>query len=127
MDQELLWKLEQSHQKLKDLEEKLFIVVQQIIELKNFGESLEEIKTNEGKEILASLGKGVFVKSEIKDKKLFIDVGLGTLIRKDLGETQKVLRDQVLRLENMKVELESGMETLNQEVGTLIGQIENKD
>ena len=54
-------------------------------------------------------------------------MGLGTLIRKDLGETQKVLRDQVLKLENMKVELESGMETLNQEVGTLIGQIENKD
>ena len=127
MDQELLWRLEQSHQKLKDLEEKLSIVVQQIIELENFGESLEEIKTNEGKEILASLGKGVFVKSEIKDKKLFIDVGSGTLIRKDLGETQKVLRDQVSKLENMKVELESGMETLNQEVSTLIGQIENKD
>ena len=80
MDVELLMNLEKASQQSREIEEKLKVVEQQVAELESFRVSLDALKNSDEKEILASLGRGVFVKSDIKDEKFFVDVGSGIFV-----------------------------------------------
>jgi prefoldin alpha subunit len=127
MDQELMMKLEMTHRQSQEIEEKAGIIDKQINELKVFEQSLIGLKDTEEKEMLASLGKGVFVKSDIKDKELFVEVGAGYLVKKSPEETATVLNGQVARLGEMKMQLEMELERVNGELQQMMGELEKKE
>jgi prefoldin alpha subunit len=122
--EELIALLGNKYEYSKELEEKIGIVDKQIYELQHFQVHLGEIDKNKEKEILASLGKGVFVKSEIKDDKLFVDVGSGVLIRKDSREAREVIEDQLRKLGEMRLVVQGHIEKLGEELQDLVRDIE---
>jgi prefoldin alpha subunit len=122
---ELMMKMQESYQQSREIEEKLQIIDQQIVELQRFEISLNDMDKNESKEMLASLGKGVFVKSEMKKEKLFVDVGAGVYVRKDVDDAKKVVLEQLKRLGELRIQLIGENERLNEIVRGMVGEVEN--
>ena len=124
MDDELIIKLQETHRQSQEIEEKFKVVEQQLDELQKFASSLEDLDKNSNKEILASLGKGVYIKSDIKDEKLFVDVGSGILVRKSIEESRQVVEEQSKKLNEMKIQLVAGNETIAEKMRGLIEKVE---
>ena len=124
MDDELIIKLQETHRQSQEIEEKFKVVEQQLDELQKFASSLEDLDKNSNKEILASLGKGVYIKSDIKDEKLFVDVGSGILVRKSIEESRQVVEEQSKKLNEMKIQLVAENETIAEKMRGLIEKVE---
>lgn len=124
MDDELIIKLQETHRQSQEIEEKFKVVEQQLDELQKFASSLEDLDKNSNKEILASLGKGVYIKSDIKDEKLFVDVGSGVLVRKSIEESRQVVEEQSKKLNEMKIQLVAENETIAENMRGLIEKVE---
>lgn len=125
MDQNLLMEIQEGHGRFKELEEKIEVVDKQISELQIFERTLEDLKECDSQEILSSLGKGVFAKTKVEEKKLFVDVGSGILVRKSIDETKEVILDQARKLSEMRLQLTGEHEALGSELEDLVKKIEN--
>ena len=123
MDVELLMNLEKASQQSREIEEKLKVVEQQVAELESFRVSLDALKNSDEKEILASLGRGVFVKSDIKDEKFFVDVGSGILVRKDAEESRRIVSEQIDKLNEMRIQLIAENESIGNELKLLAEKV----
>ena len=124
MNDELIIKLQETHQQSQEIEEKFKVVEQQLDELQKFASSLEDLDKNSNKEILASLGKGVYIKSDIKDEKLFVDVGSGVLVRKSIEESRQVVEEQSKKLNEIRIQLVVENETIAEKMQGLIEKVE---
>jgi prefoldin alpha subunit len=126
MNQEIMMKIEGKYRQAGEFEEQLNLIEQQVVELTDFQKHLDEIEKSKETKILASLGKGIFLKSEIKDKKLFVDVGSGIIIRKTAKEAVEIVQEQLVKLNEFKVELGNQINSLNGELQDLMKQSEEK-
>src|SRR3989344_3619465 len=120
--QELLFKLSMFEQQIRQLQEQINAVENGILELESLGFGLEELKNSEGKEIMAPVGRGIFLKSKILSKDLIVDIGQKNFVKKSVPETQKMIGEQVERLKNVRQELELGLEEMGREVQKMIGE-----
>jgi prefoldin alpha subunit len=107
MEAEMIMRAQQIEQEAKEIEQNLEIVTQQISELSDFKKTLEDFDSAKDKEMLSSLGKGVYAKTEVKDKELFVSVGAGVIVKKSPKETLKVIEEQVRRLKEVKMQLDA--------------------
>ena len=111
-------------QQARELEGNLQLVENQILELESFKENLNLIVKSKEKEMLASLGKRVFVKTSIEDKdKLFVDVGAGVIIKKTPEETIKVVSNQILRLQEARLQISAQLEIYHKHLEEFIKSI----
>ena len=110
----------------RELDEKLNVVDKEINELEIFELHLKDITSNGKKEILASLGKGVYVKSDMIDSKLLVDVGSNIFVKKTPEQTKEVLSGQIKRLHDMKLILQQTIENMNSEMQKIVKNIEDK-
>ena len=96
--------LEQENQKI---EQQLQMIEQQFLNLQVLKANFDEIESHNG-ELLASLGSGVFLRSELKDSKMvLINVGSGVVVEKSCEDARKILARQISKLEQVKKEVES--------------------
>jgi len=109
MEQEIQGKIiefsmfEQENQKI---EQQLQMIEQQFMNLHALRANLDEIEIHKG-EFLASLGSGVFLRSELKDnKRVLINVGSGIVVEKSCDDARKILERQVTKLEQVRKEVE---------------------
>lgn len=90
----------------KRLEQQLQGIDQQILSFHSLKENVDELTEHKG-EILASVGPGIFVKSELLDnKKILINVGAGIVLEKDCKNAQKIIDGQVKKLESVRKDIE---------------------
>jgi prefoldin alpha subunit len=127
MDQELMFKIQETNQKSQGMEDQTKVVDQQIRELQGFSLAIDELQNSGEKEILASIGKGVYIKSDMKEKDLFVDVGVGIFVKKDFDETKRVVENQLGRLQELRMQLSIEMNSLNSEVEKLIEEFQRKN
>jgi len=114
--QELMIKFQMYEQQIKQVQQQLEAVENAISEMTSLNLGLMEIKGSKDKEILASVGKGIFVKAKILSEKLTVDVGGKNFIGKDVDSTKKLIEKQIKKLENIKQELEESLEKINEEL-----------
>ena len=126
MDNNLIMELQEKYSELQESEERINLIEQQILELETFGNSIDEIKKTENKGILASLGKGVYIPAEIKEKNLFVGVGSGIFVKKTSDEARKVVENQLLGLNGLREKFSLRMDNLNKEMQKLMIKIEEK-
>lgn len=89
-----------------------------MINLKN---SLQELdKGSKNQEILANLGRGVFIKAKVEDEKLFVNVGSKTLARKTFKEAVEIIDNQLAEIERIKAELMGNIEEINAQLYKLL-------
>ncbi len=126
MDEENIQILQEKYQESNSLEEQLQIIIQQSNELKLFGESLKELEKRKENEIFASVGKGVYIKSELKERNFFVDVGAGILVKKTPEEAERIIENQVRKLGELKIQLQEMLESLAMEMQDIIRKLEEK-
>jgi len=124
--EELLFRLSMLEQEAKKLQEQIELINQQQEEFEILKGSLKKIDSSKEKEFLASLGKGIFIKSEIKDKKLFVNVGEGIVVKKKPEEAIEIIDKQIKELNKLRVSLMEQLENLNSEMRKLVESVSVK-
>ena len=122
--QEILQRAMTLKEQSEESENQLNFVMQQIRELLEFSKILEELEKNKEKEILAPLGKGVYAKADRKDEKLFVEVGVGVVVRKTPKETKKVIEDQLKKFSEARIQLTAQLEVFKEEFRYMLEQVE---
>ena len=126
MDQETIMKIQMMEQESNQLNEQLQMVEQNVNEMLELKSSLDEIDKKENKEILANLGKKIYVPVEIKDKNLIVEVGKGHYVKKTPGETVKVVEGQLDRLMEGKNQLMERLNEIQTEMMKMVEEIQKE-
>ena len=114
--QELMFKLAMYEQQIKQLQEQQQAVEQALVDSSSLSLNLENLKGGKDKEIVASIGKGIFAKAILTSEELLVDVGGKNLVKKSIKEAQDLIGKQVNKLEEIKKELEKNLEEINSEL-----------
>ena len=94
-------------QQLKQIQEQIFLIQQQIQELESLNANVDSISTTEKKsEILSPLGAGVFIKTELKEnKEVLMNIGAKTAVLKTIPDAKKLIALQVNELKRIDMQL----------------------
>lgn len=120
MDEQKMFELSLFEQKAKNLQEQFESLEKGIIQLEDIRIGLDEFNESEGKEVLAQIGRGIFIKTEIKSSELYVDIGEGNFIKKNVLETKKTLKNQIEHLRKIQDEIKSELDKLNDELDELM-------
>lgn len=101
-DEEYILKLAGLEQEINRLQQQMQVIEQQALELQVLQNGLQELEKTKEKQMLANLGKGIFIKTEIQDKNLFVDVGNKTFIKKNISEAIKVVEQELSKIVEAK-------------------------
>ncbi len=125
MNEEMLMKAQTLQRESEQIENNILIINEHILELNKFNENLMFLENKEEeKEILTSLGRGVYVKSKILDeKKLFVEIGAGIVVKKSPTETKKVIEDQIEKFEDAKKQLLGQLHMYKEEFGKMLKEV----
>ena len=126
-NQELMIKLGMFEQQIQQLRQQLQAVEESIIEITSLNYGLDELEGSAGKEILAPMGRGIFVKTKLLSDKLTVDVGGKNFVNKSIPETKKIIENQIKKLNKIKEDLNGNIEKINQELIKTISETERKD
>lgn len=122
MDQELILKAQILEQQSNEVEQALEGINQQIQELEQFKDSLKGFEEHDG-EMLSLLGKGVYAKTKLVEKELFVGVGADIFVKKTAKETVKVIDVQLIRLKEAKTQLRARAESFAIAFQELLGEM----
>ena len=86
MDQEQIMRIQMAEQEAEQFNKQIELIDQHVSEMREIEEALEKIQEKDTKEILANLGKKIFIPVEIKDKTLIVEVGNKTFVKKSIPE-----------------------------------------
>ena len=111
-------KLQMYEQQIQQLQQQLEAIEQAIVEMNSLVLGLNELTGSKEKEILAPIGRGIFVKTKLISEDLTVDVGGKNFVEKSIPETKKLISDQVIKLEDVKKELNENLEQINNELTT---------
>jgi len=100
--QEIIMQLSMLQQQAEKIEEQIKMINQQILEIEALREALDKLETSKDKEILASMGKGVFIKAEVKSKDVLVNVGNNIIVKKTPEETKQIISHQIGQLAEFK-------------------------
>jgi len=123
--QEIIYTLGMYEQHIKQLSQQLQAVEENIVELNSLIFDLDEIK--KGKEILAQVGKGVFVNANLTSNELTVNVGEKNFVKKNIPETKKLIKEQLSKLENVKKELEMKIDEIGGEIQRILSEMEGNE
>ena len=103
---------------LRQIEQQIILIDQQINHQKNTINSLDEFKKiKKGAESFLPLSDDILVKATITDNEnLLVNVGGKTLLRKNVEEIKKIIQKQTGKLENIRNELGSEIDLVLQEL-----------
>lgn len=118
--QELIMKLGMFEQQMRQIQEQLQLVEHNTIELSSLSLGLDELKGKKDKEILAQVGRGIFVKAKLVSEDLIVDVGSKNFVNKNIADAKKLIENQIGRLNEIKESLNNSLEELNTEVTKII-------
>jgi len=119
-EQQYFMKMQMLGQEAEKIEQQVQMIDQQNMELMAVRESVAAMKENKNKEILANLGKGIFVKADIKDENLFVNVGKDVLVKKNPDETIKIIDEQLVKLTAGKEQFIGRIGELQEEMQNLL-------
>lgn len=124
--QELMFKLNMFEQQIQGVQQQLQAVEKAITDLGSLSLDLEELKGKTGQEIMAPIGKGLFVKAKLLSEKLTVDVGGKNFVIKDIDSTRELIGEQIKKLENAREDLDNAMEDINQQLTQTMMESQNK-
>ena len=118
--QEFLIKLSMFEQQARQIEGQVQQVDEQVQGLEVLSINLSELKQGKGKEILAPIGKGIFVRSELKEDKFILGIGSGVFVKKNAEQARAIVEKQVLKLKNLRTELITEISKINEQLDNII-------
>lgn len=119
--QELIFKLTAMEQQMQQIQQRLQVVEQNLVEMASLNVGLGDLGNMKDKEIFAHIGMGVFTKAKIISDDLLVDVGDKKFVKKSVQDTQDLIKEQMGKLEEVKIELNVSMENLSREAQKMMG------
>ena len=129
MNVELLQKAQYLEQRSKEAEATLQFINEQASELENFKNALEDfgkIDEKKEKQVLAQIGNKVYAKTELKDKELFVDVGVGVIVKKSPSQTKETVETQLQTLNQAKTQVTAQLEEYTKALLNLMAEIQKE-
>ncbi len=120
MDQEAVMRIQMMEQETNQLNEQLKMVDQNVVEMNDLKASLDEIDSNENKEIMANLGKRIFIPVDIREKSLIVEVGKGNFVKKSVPDTKKIVDEEGDKLVEAKNQIMGRLDELQNEMNKMI-------
>ena len=115
-EQEMNKKFMMFEQQIRYLQEQMKAVEQAIVELESINSGLNELVVKKDNEIIAQVGRGIYVNALLKSEELLVDIGGKNFVKKSIPETQKILSEQIEKLQDVREELNDEMENINEEI-----------
>ena len=125
-EQELMMRFQIYEQQINQIQQQLKMIGENTEELNSLSLGLEELKDSDGKEIMASVGRGIFVKAKIISDELSVDIGGKNFVKKNVEETRKLIKKQTDKLDELKQRLEETLEGMNEELTKLMIDAQNR-
>lgn len=125
MEQEILQRAMTMRQQSEEIEKQLSFIKEQIFELEQFADNLQTLKESKEKEILAPLGKGVYVKSERLEDTFFVEVGAGVVVKKSLEDTKRIIDGQIDKFTQVKVHLVEQLEAFATQFRAMLSEVQH--
>ena len=125
--QEIMFKLSIFEQQIQQLQQQLQVVEESVVDLNSLNMGLDELKGSKGKEIMAPIGRGIFVKTQLASEDLTVDVGGKNLVKKTIPEKKKIINEQIKKLEEIKKDLEKNIEEVGESLTKTIEEVQKKN
>ena len=109
----------------QELQEHLQFVETQVGELSGFSEQLTTIGKGADLKILANVGKGVHIPAHVTGQRVFVDIGAGYTLPKNLSEVQHIIEGQVRQLQESRQLLTKEMQLTTTELGKMLMQLQH--
>ena len=127
MEQQQIMQIQMMEQETQQLNQQLQLIDQNVSEMQELELSLEEIDKEDSKELLANLGKGIYIPVEIKDKKLIVEVGKKNFVKKTIPQAKEIIKDQLEKLVAAKAQTMERLEALQTEINGLMEVIQKQN
>jgi len=111
---EKYFELQILEQQLKQVNQQLLGMDNQLLELQRIKDNLDDIaNTNKDTEMLVAIGGGVFSKAELKDpNKVLMNVGANIVVEKDIASSKVVVDHQIGQITDVIKQLEQEFQIL---------------
>jgi len=116
LEQELARKFQIFEQQIRMLQEQMNAVEQTTIDLQTLDLGLDNLKESKDKEVLAQVGRGIFVKAKVISDDLIVDIRGKNFVTKSIENTKEVLKGQIEKLGKIKEDLEGELDKINEEI-----------
>jgi len=127
MNKELEDKFRIYETEILQVQEQMRAIEQASVELQNLVLDFGELPSKVGKEILAPFGRGIFVKAKLLSDEIEVDVGSGNFVKKTIPETQNLVKSQIEKLKEMKIELDAELGRINEELTATMRKNSNSE
>ncbi len=119
-EQEKLMNLSLLEQEANQINQQLQIIEQQMIELQILKLHLDDIeKTKEKEEILASIGRNMFIQTSLSSREIFVDVGAKTVLKKTPQEAKRVVDMDIERMTELRNKIMNELERISKEASCI--------
>ena len=124
--QDYLIKLSVLQEEARRMQEQVQLVNQETADLEIVKTGVDKLGEEKSEEILAPVGKGIFIKSKPLEKELFVNVGKGIVLKKTPKEAVKIIDKQIKQLQELKQVLVDEIEKINIQLQDLIVQAQKE-
>ena len=114
--QELIYKFGMFEQQIQQIQQQIQIIEQSMVEMNSLMMGMDELIGSKGKEILAPIGRGIFTKTKLLSEELIVDIGEKNFVKKSIPDTKKLIKNQILKLEKVRINLNQNLEEIGQEL-----------
>lgn len=119
-DQELNAKFQHFEHQIRQLQEQLRSVDQAIFDMSTISRGIEDLKGKKDEEILAPIGRGIFVKAKLLSEDLTVDVGGNNYVKKTIDETKLIIKEQKEKLSEIKKSIELDLNKIDEEITSVM-------
>ena len=103
-EEEMLYRATVLKNQSEQLENTIQSANEQIKELEELNSTLSLIKNGE-KQVLNPIGKGIYLKANIENDELFVNVGSNIVVKKTIPEGKKMIEEQTSKLRKASLEI----------------------
>lgn len=115
-EQELNAKFKMFEQQIMQIQEQLKLIEQAIFDMSTISMGLDELVGKEGEEIMAPVGRGIFVRAKLLSEDLTVDVGEKHFVKKTIPESKELISEQLDKLKDTKKDLEGELDKINEDI-----------
>lgn len=115
-EQELMYKFQMFEQQIQALQQQLQAVEEAILDISRLNLEMDDLVGKKDSEIFAPIGRGIYAKAKLMSEELLVDIGNKNFVKKTIPETKEIIQNQIKKLENLKEELNLGLENINKEL-----------
>jgi prefoldin alpha subunit len=101
-------------QQLQNIQQQIMSLDHQITELENLSLDLSTLRDQDNSKTFSPLGGGIYVETEIKKSdSVLLNVGSNILVKKSREDAQRLVKQQIKQLKNIKTQLEAELNKLS--------------